>query len=302
MKDFNEIEEIRIENKRKYDQGKLGLIISLLFIVITIVIVFSQFASSGNFGAIIPLIFIAFILGVVGIIFSSIMMNDSKNEFESVVKNQFINEILKQNFKDYSYDKNRKISISEINNVGLVRKPDRYTGEDLIQGSYGSTNFQISDVVLEEEHTDDKGNTSYVTYFKGKWIIYQLEKNFNNTLKITERTKPSITKGLRKFETEMHEFNKKFSIYASDQQFFYYVINAYMIDTLLRLEKEHKGRIYYALDNNKFHVAINDNSDFLKLNIKDPVNMETIKTFEEEISFIKRLVDELKLSDVKFRK
>lgn len=297
---FQELENHRLNLYTQYknEQKKgnfaiIGLVASAIFMFLTI-----------DLGIISTVMFICLI---VSIIFTSVFYSKAakiKKNFDTLVKDQFVQRIIDQHIPDASFHENNHIPINKINSAGLVKGPDRYRGEDLIIGKYRDVNFQVSDITLTEKRVVSNGKTTtvqYIDYFQGRWYIYKFDKNFNETIKITESGYGTTTRGLKKYETEMIEFNKKFTILSSDEHFFYYIMNPFLIEKLLLLEKSHRGHIHYCFMDDELHIGINDNSNSLQLDFRKPINEQSIKGFIEDIVLIKTIIDELRLYDVKFK-
>ncbi len=249
------------------------------------------------------------VIGIVFIVVSFVFFGKSASfaqKFRTIIKKDLIVGLLEETFEDVRYEPNNFISIQTINNTGMVKRPDRYNGEDYIAGSYKGVKFQVSDIDLKErvETRDSKGNVhvSYQTYFKGRWYIYQFERNFNDMLKIVEgRGWQANTRNLVKIETESMEFNKKFAIFASNQEFGFYHITSSMIEKFLTLEKLHRGSILYYLAGNELHVGVNDRRDYMELSLKTPLNPEALKDFMVDIDLIPAIINELRLDTQKFK-
>ena len=197
-------------------------------------------------------------------------------------------------------------SIDRINGTGLIKRPDRYQGEDLIKGSYKGVKFEVSDINLKErvETRDSKGNVqvSYQTYFKGRWYIYRYQKQFDEVLKIVEgRGGYANKRGLVKFETESMAFNKKFAIYASSKEFGFYLITSSMLEKLLELEALHRGSIVYCYQNNELHIGVNDRRDYMEFKLKTPINEKTLDIFMSDIDLIPSIINEFRLDSSKFK-
>ncbi|MDI6453410.1 DUF3137 domain-containing protein [Peloplasma aerotolerans] len=228
------------------------------------------------------------------------------NSFKKLVKEELIMMLLKQQFEDVYYNHKDYIPSSRIVQTGMVKRPDRFHGEDYIKGSYKGVKFEVADVDLKErvERRDSKGNVSvsYQTYFKGRWYIYQFGRTFKEVLKIVEGRGYQVnTRGLVKVDTESIEFNKKFSIYASTQEYGFYHITSSMIEKFLELEKLHRGSILYYFSGNELHIGVNDRKDYMELSLKTPINEESLKSFISDIDLIPAIINELRLDSSKFK-
>lgn len=297
MDQLNGLEQKRLAIFKDY-QGvqKKGI----LFLVIAIMIGVISFLTQ------VPIVFIpAVILAIVSFVFFGKAASHYSN-FRNIIKKELIVTLLKESFTDVRYEPHMHIPISTIMETGMVKRPDRYTGEDYISGTYKGVTFEVSDIDLKErvETRDSKGNVhvSYQTYFKGRWYIYRFERQFKHILKIAEGRGWQVnTRNLEKIEVESIEFNKKFSIWASNQEYAFYHITSSMIEKLMELEKLHKGSILYCYQGNELHVGVNDRRDYMEVSLKTPLNEESLKDFMVDIDMIPAIINELKLDSQKFK-
>jgi len=247
------------------------------------------------------------LLAIVAIVVAVVFFGKASsinNKYRTFVKTELVDKVLSTYFEVYSYTEKSHVPIAVANGAGLMQTPDRSYGEDLITGKYKNIEFAVSDLKFEERQvvrTKNGTYVRYVPYFTGRWYVYKFPKKLEHTLKIVESSMGVNTRGMKKYETEMIEFNKKFNIYSSDQSFFFQLINPYMIERLLLLEQAHRGKISYAFINDELHIAVNDGSNSLELSFKKEINQANIIHFEEDIKLIKDIVDEFYLDDVKFR-
>ena len=289
-------QELLKEYKKQQKRGIIFLILGLIIAALSFFLLME--------GMVIGLA-VAFGVGVVGFIFIGKAYNQMVS-FRTIVKKDIILTLLKEQFDDVYYDPQGTIPIQTINETRMVKRPDRFHGEDYIKGSYKGINFELSDVDLKErvETRDSKGNVtvSYQTYFKGRWYIYQFPRKFPDALKIIEgRWTGADTRNMVKLQTESIEFNKKFSIYATTQEYGFYHITSSMIEKLLELEKLHRGSILYYYVADKLHIGVNDRKDYMELSIKTPLNQESLKAFMSDIELIPAIINELRLDSQKFK-
>ncbi|BCR36338.1 DUF3137 domain-containing protein [Mariniplasma anaerobium] len=291
------LEQKRLELlKARSKDIKIGLLILLGAVL---------FAILGFVTEVMFLLIIGVVIFMVSIIFLGKSAMHSK-VFKDFVKSDLVPTLLEESFEEVSYDPKSHISIDRINGTGLIKRPDRYQGEDLIKGSYKGVKFEVSDINLKErvETRDSKGNVqvSYQTYFKGRWYIYRYQKQFDEVLKIVEgRGGYANKKGLEKFETESMAFNKKFAIYASSKEFGFYLITSSMLEKLLELEALHRGSIVYCYQNNELHIGVNDSKDYMEFKLKTPINEKTLEIFMSDIDLIPSIINEFRLDSSKFK-
>jgi hypothetical protein len=300
---MNNLETLEVKRQQLYLDYKKQQNKGIIFLVIAAAIALLSFVLLGE-SVFIGLI-AAFAFAVVGFIFTG-KAYTLMQSFRTIVKKDIILTLLKEQFDDVYYDPQGMIPISVINETRMVKRPDRFHGEDYIKGSYNGVNFELSDIDLKErvETRDSKGNVhvSYQTYFKGRWYIYQFPRKFPDALKIIEgRWTGADTRNMVKIQTESIEFNKKFSIYATTQEYGFYHITSSMIEKLLELEKLHRGSILYYYVGDQLHIGVNDRKDYMELSIKTPLNTESLKAFMSDIELIPAIINELRLDSQKFK-
>ena len=296
MDQLTRLEEKRIAIYKVYViKQKIGI----LFILIAVLSFFVSLISQT------PLLFIP---GIILAIFSFVFFAKAARDyasFRTLIKRELIMGLIEKSFNQVTYDPEGFILLDTIMKSGMVKKPDRYHGEDFIEGIFNDVAFQVSDVDLKErvESRDSKGHrqVSYQTYFKGRWYIFKFQREFKEVLKIAEGRGINVHHhDLVKVETESIEFNQKFSVWASSDTYAFYHITPLMIEKLLKLEKLHKGSILYYYAHDELHVGINDRRDYMEMSLKKPLNELAIQDFMFDIDLIPAIISELKLDSSKF--
>ncbi|MFA5560498.1 MAG: DUF3137 domain-containing protein [Acholeplasmataceae bacterium] len=226
-------------------------------------------------------------------------------EFKTTVKNDVVMYVLSQHFDNIYYNHKQTISLETIMSAGLIRRPDRFNGEDYVKASYKGVEFEVSDVDLKERvvRRDSRGNqiVSYETYFRGRWYVYRFKRSFKDVLKIVEGSGSyTNTRGLERFETESIQFNKKFRIFSSSKEHGFYIITSSVLEKLLELEKLHAGSIMYCFQKNELHIGVNDRKNYLEIDFRKQINEESIKVFASDVDLIAAIVNELRLDSSKF--
>ena len=294
------IDIVSLENERKtlYEKYKKENTKGYIFIAIAVLMFILMYALGFPIFLVAGIIFVA----VASVFFAK--AGKERQAFRNKFKSTLVNKLLAERFTDFTYNPSGQLDINKVNAPAFFKKPDRYSGEDLITGSYKGVKFEVADCTLKERvvRTDSKGNTyvTYETYFQGRYYVYTYERQFKDTLKIVE-SRWSLSHGLKKFETESIDFNKKFKIFTSDEKHGFYLITPYMIEKLMELEKMHKGTIYYAFIGNKLYIAINDNSNSLEFPIGREINEASVKKFDGDIELIAAIINEFRLDGQKFK-
>ena len=304
--DFKELEAERQKRLAAYKKRlKVGLIVILCGIVAVIGGFFLlRVEKIAEFAKIVMVLgFLAIGVGI-GIAASR---HGIAKKYSREFKQPLVLTLLKKWYDNANYEEHGRIPLAEIMNSGLLtRRPDRVHMEDLIEGSFHNVGFRVCDAHLEEEHTytDSKGNThtEWITFFRGRWYQFMLNRSFDTIIRIKEkkRIKEMITKGLEKVEVESIDFTDKFMAYAKDEHWFFYIFTPVVVEKMMELEKMHKGRFMFSIEGNIINIGIDDNRDYLEINLKTPINEESIKAYETQINIMAAIISEFRFDTEKY--
>lgn len=294
-----------LERLRKTIRGIyfFGLIILILVIIVVT-------------GIIQNVVLAPFIL-IIGVLIIEIAVAGQRKKYRKLFKEEFVVKALEKIFTDLYYNSEEGIPYSTIAGTRMMYMGDIYKSEDYVSGKYKDINFEQSDVHIEErqETTDSDGHTTttYVTIFKGRWMVFDFNKEFKANVQISQkgfansRVKRFFGKKeelFKKVSMESESFNKKFNVFAQNEHDAFYIITPTLMERLENLVNNNKGKMLFCFINNKLHIGINDYKDsfepgsvFKKLNEE-----EIVKKVSREIETITQFVDELNLDNDLFRR
>lgn len=298
-----------LENKRK-DYRKKIIICALITIGLAALIIFLT-----------KRIAFVMIAVIIGVILKLIIATKAENEYSKAYKDYFVKSGLKNIFTDIRYTPDKGIAESTIANTRMMYMGDRYNSNDLISAKYKGINFTQADVHIEEERqsTDSEGHTRtyYVTIFRGRWMMFDFNKNFKSNVQVAEKgfgnnhvdkkglfSKKNEGEYYKKVEMESTSFNNKFKVYAQSEHEAFYLLTPALMEKIERLAANNGGKILLCFINNRLHIGLYDGKDsfeapncFKKINEENEIN----KT-NKDILTISQFVDELSLDNDLFRK
>lgn len=297
---MEELEELRVKIKGRYIKG---IIITILVTVFFIFLMPS-------------LIMIPIILGIIITVFSTAKL---KYQYKSTFKKIFVVKALESKFTDLVYDPDRGMPYETIAGTNMMYMGDRYHSEDYISAKYKDIKFEQADVHIEEEHTstdsDGHTTTTYVTIFKGRWMIFDFNKTFKADVQISQKgfgnskAKTFTLFGkkddvFKKVSMESESFNQKFNVYAQNEHDAFYIITPSLMARIEKLDEFNKGKLLLCFINNRLHIAIYDNKDSFEPEsvFKEINEEEIIPRISKDIEMITQFVDELNLDNDLFKK
>lgn len=303
--DINELKDIQFQVIRK--SRIINIILFIIWGLIMYYLYKNKFVFQGY-------IFGTFIFIIFRLIIKHILLNKQINEFNKGFKSIFVLEALKKIFNNLNYNPDKGLDYSVIANTKMMYMGDRYSSNDYFEAEYKDVKVRQADVHIEEEHesTDSDGNTTttWVTIFRGKWMIFDFNKLFNANIQVSQKgfgnSKISNwgekTK-YKKVEMEDSEFNKLFRIYAQDEHDAFYILTPALMEKIKKLTTEIKGKILLCFIDNELHVGLYNNEDSFEYNIYKKINEEKINDdISHDIKIITSFIDELNLDNSLFRR
>lgn len=258
-----------------------------------------------------PFILMPIIFGTIMLIFFQIIIitiivsfktRQELKAYRRMYKAYFVSRQLAKVFTQLEYNRDEGLNEWILSSTGMIYTGDRYSSNDLTKGKYKNVGFTQADVKIEEEHTDDDGNTTYVTVFKGRYMIFEFPKKFDFRMMVTPGRYYGLSglKGGQKFkkiEVESTEFNKHFCINAEDGFEAFYLLDPAIISSIEELGREYDYHLALYFIDNKLFIGINNGNDsFEPPNPRQPIDeqIETDKVVKD-IKTITDFVDKLRL-------
>ena len=256
--------------------------------------------------------FLLFFILVPGLIVSTLLMNKPRQRYRAAFKQAYVRRALQSVFTNLYYDPERGISYETIAATRMMNMGDRFHSEDYISGRYKDIPFEQSDVHIEEEQqsTDSEGHThtEYVTIFRGRWMIFDFNKEFRANVQIaqkgfrTAKRKRFFGKKetlFKKVELESETFNKEFQVYAQNEHDAFYIITPAFMERIEGLAAQNKGKMMFCFVGQRLHIAIHDNKDsFEPGSVFKAIDEEkATRKIREEIEVITQFIDELSLDN-----
>ena len=301
-----------VENSRKAYIAKLkhirknSLLISLPFFVVIILImllpggpILAPFMIlSTLFSFFVPFFFVFIIISLL----SGSKTKKERADYYRMYKSYFVSQQLAKFFTDLEYDHEQGLDSSILAATGMIHTGDRYYSNDLTHGKYNNIGFTQADVTVQDEHTDSDGDTTYVTVFKGRYMIFEFPKKFEFKMMITPKGHYNnvTSKNDRKFnkiEVESTEFNKRFHVYAQDGFEAFYLLDPASIINIQELEDKYNNRVSLFFCDDKLFIGINNGNDSFEppapnKPLDEKVELEKVNT---DIKVIIDFVDKLRL-------
>lgn len=289
-----------LENLRK-KVVKLQLIIIAisLFIAISIMVLFQNtssllFAASIIIGIVVELL-LSYITGA----------NRMEKEYKERFKDILVLMPFRAAFTEIRYYKEQGLPEYIIEATDMMMMGNRYYSNDYIEGYYKGVKFERADVTIQK-HIRVGKSSSTITFFNGRWMIFEFNKNFTSDLQVISKnfTFPRNNKSFftskeerrHKLELEDVGFNERFTVYAQDDHEAYYILTPAFMEVLKNMLTHTDGAIMLGFVNNQLHVAINTNRNSMEPPIFSSIETSKVtQDVQREIDAIINIIDGLSL-------
>ena len=282
------------ELKRLENQRKVVLTFAIINIVFLLlgVIVFSLHTA-------LSVIFFA-----AAIIFFFAGTMPKYNAYTIRFKRELVETVLKRTFDNLCFEPKKGISRGVIAGTGMMRMGNRFYSNDYISGRYKNTAFEQSDVCIQNVTSDGK-NTHTTTYFKGRWMIFDFNKNFAADLLVRESgfyyTKRkgglfvSEEERMKRLKLEDEQFNREFDVFAQNEHEAYYMLTPHIMEAIRELNAKVSGKLILCFVNSKLHVGVHNKKDAFEALIFKRIDESMFLNIEKDIKVITSFIDELNL-------
>lgn len=306
---FNDVETARQKYHQKTKKA-WGITAAILLGLAAVILVpqLIQGFSFRSLASIFPLFFV-FVISIIVIQFAT---RKEAEAYRKAYKAYFVEQNLKSIFTDVNYNHSVGLDPNILRATGMINTGDRYHSNDLTTARYRDVLFTQADAHIEEEHRDSDGDTTYVTIFRGRFMIFEFPKKFNFKLELVGRhfyayrvpgKNPTTGRKMTKINTESDEFNKTFKILGEDGFEAYYLLDPAIMVKIQDIAAHYKNSLLLGFIDNKLLIALNDGKDsFEPPKASQPIDeqAETQKV-NEGIKVITDFVDNLNLDRKLFK-
>ncbi|MCM3398226.1 DUF3137 domain-containing protein [Oceanobacillus profundus] len=315
--DINEMNKIRFKTLLKYIFGWIFLFASIIIPAI--------------FGLSIPnagIQWLAAFIFFFGTIASIVSFFKTLGTFRMAFKRKVVRSLLKALFETanlpednpnyemkWGYSSQGKINNLLIGESGLfyLNRIDRVSGEDLIKGKIGSTDFYFSELKLFKQVRDYRGrsNTKLKTRYQGVLYLADFHKHFKGHTVLRDRKLFSFQHLKRYFRHHFHrmlsgkklitikmendEFNKYFKVRTTSEFEARYILSANLMEDLVAFRKRNRNPIDIAFKKRFISLFLYNKKDYFEPSIFDSMEKQSKLVYDDLILFF-RIINDLNLN------
>jgi hypothetical protein len=230
-------------------------------------------------------------------------------------KSEIMPKIVKYVSEGLEYDFKGHIPVEEFRKSEIFTvEPDIYTGEDRVYGRLGETGIDFSEIVAQEKRrdhdTEGSRSTSYVTIFRGIFLVADFNKRFKSkTLVLPDTAEKLFGKMVGGFiqsknimrpplvKLEDPEFEKHFVVYSKDQIEARYILSPALMKRITEYRMKTGKNIFLSFVDNKLRVAIPYKKNLFEPRLfRSIVDFEKMEEFHSIIQLTADIVEDLNLN------
>ena len=281
-----------------------------IFVVggLALVVVFAVLAS-GSEG--LPILFFVGVGAVGG---CAVLITYFSRGYVGDFKHKIIRPIVTWLEPSLAYEPQNCISESTYLGSGLFpRRPDRYSGDDLVRGQVGRTEIVFSELHSEykTQTRDSKGRTQthWHTIFRGLFFIADFNKHFAGRTIVL----PDVAESLfGKFgqtlqgwnfgrgdlvKLEDAEFEREFVVYGTDQVEARYILSTSLMRRITDFKRTAGRYVHLSFVNSCVYVAIRYERRLFEPRLfRTLLDMEPIGQYVEDLQLALGIVEDLNLN------
>lgn len=200
------------------------------------------------------------------LIFLPLIAGRSYDRFSKLYKDQYVLNTLRSAgiFQDLTYDRKGGFTYRDICNAAVVNAEMEhyFQSEDMVTGAYRESSFMTSDV--QTKKFVKNGKTAHVeTIFNGQVLRFEIFDDIKTSSGFVQVFQKDIFSDLRgwtaphRVEMEDAAFNRKFTVYASDEHNAYYILTPQLTEKIIKFSEEAKARIAVCFIGSVMYVAVN---------------------------------------------
>lgn len=264
---------------------------------------------------------IAIFAALIGVLFAvSLVQNQWRQNF----KQHALTPLIQMVNPNLRYFPNQYIPQTEYHLSMLFHNspdPDRYQGEDYIEGVIGKTDIRLSELHTEYRQVtyDSKGNRRehWVTIFRGLFVSADFHKEFQGITLVLPDIEQRVLGGLGQWlqnlsakignqpgelvKLEDPEFERLFKVFSTDQIEARYILTPSLMARILDFQKRHSHPIRLSFIASRVFIAIPTYHNYLEppfvlASAKRIADPEILEHYLHELDFILGIVDELNLN------
>ena len=221
-----------------------------------------------------------------------------REAFRANFKANFVRAVIQAIAPGFSYEPQGCVPWADFEASRLQSKAcDRYTGEDLIRGTWGQTAMQVGEVLTESLERDSDGHESYRTVFRGLLMVIDPNKHFENETFIVSKSL-----GLLDFfknygygeehSMESPEFNREFRVYSQDPIEARYLITPRFMQQVLALNAHFKGDLRMSFRQGKYYLSLATYHNYFEFDFNQDIRRSAVlQRFYEEFRYLLEVVE-----------
>jgi len=283
-----------LEEKRKGIVKKLQITASILILIILGAVLFFKPPAVGLLQ-----------LGIAGAVIFSIVYSYLVRGYKKEFKKNIIGSLISVFGEGFYYDPDSFVDQQKFQNSELFGKYDFYKGEDYVKGMLEGVEFEFSDLSVQREVIDPKGNAEIENVFKGAFFVSGFNKKINGKVfvypdgseKILGRFAGFFQKSSKGELVKMDspEFEREFVVYSTDQVLARYVLSTSLMQKILEFKKAVNKPLYFSFKDKNMYTAISGIDNFEAVVFKSLTDEKYAKKLITNFYYIATLVKTLSL-------
>ncbi|MCL2562761.1 MAG: DUF3137 domain-containing protein [Oscillospiraceae bacterium] len=277
-----------------------------VFLIVSGLVVIASFAGRISEWAI--------LISLIPLVFLGAQAGKARSSITKLMRDTRLrHDVLKDTFDLIEYDPHRLIDESLLQEGRFNYHWDSRFSRDYIRARYRGVEFVLADVELSIFHLQMRSrssSTANIVLFKGPWLVITSQKEICPSVVISQRKSPKAKKGefpgLKPLKTESDvqmenlAFDETFWTFSDDSLMPYRVLTPHFMEFILLAREAADGAKHVCFTGDRVHVAVHNGRNLFGLCQKAKNFSEFRAGMEQDINYIKAIIDEFLLNEQLF--
>ncbi len=192
----------------------------------------------------------------------------------------------------FTFDPHHGLSPTQLATYAQLKSGQRTWRKNMIIGDMASVPFVSSDVIIDTEQPDR---------FAGRIYVFAFPHAFKQRLVCTPKTTNGDGGTASDDTTARTVFSEHFTVRPIHERFISHLFTPHVTDTVIRLHNLNRGNVSLTVHDDKLTVIINKKR-VLRFQLFKPLDESLFHSLQQDIVFIKRLIEDIKGNDSLFVK
>lgn len=240
------------------------------------------------------------------------LLKSNLEDTERKIKERVVSPLIRFIDPSFDYKPNEFVSIEDFkaSNFYHATSLKTFTGDDLVEGYIGQTQFRFSELSAHRLERSSNNNIREVLIFKGLFFVFDFKKSFDGVLYVLPRRSSKqanyvsrleetnkTNEALEEVEMESSHFNQLFDVKATNQILARYVLSPKLMETLIKMNENSDHLTMFSFVDGKMYLSISTWENHFSFDMFKKIDEHALLAYCNDLQYAFTIVDEMQLNE-----